>query len=213
MTTRELLAHLRKLNVTLSADNGQLLINGPKGALTATLRAELIACKAQILKFLPIAAACRAAPTEPRLRCVARDKDFPLSFAQQRLWFLDQLEPGSTVYNVPVALRVKGPLDAGILKQSLEEIVRRHEVLRTTFSIVEGEPVQVIAPSLSVSLPVVDISHFSDSEREEEAIGYSEVCVASIIVDANKEHTRLTVIRQVISESTDGLANLVTVRN
>ncbi len=120
-------------------------------------------------KTPPIAPACRAAPTEPRLRCAARNRDLPLSFAQQRLWFLDQLEPGSTVYNVPVALRVKGPLDVGILKQSLEEIVRRHEVLRTTFLIVDGQPVQVIAPSPSSSLRVLDISHFSESEREEEA--------------------------------------------
>ena len=92
----------------------------------------------------------------------SRDKDLPLSFAQQRLWFLDQLEPGSTVYNVPGALRIKGPLDVDVLKKSLEEIVRRHEALRTTFSVVRTEPVQVIAPSLTFSLPVVDISHCSD---------------------------------------------------
>jgi hypothetical protein len=85
------------------------------------------------------------------------------------LWFLDQLEPGSAVYNVPGALRIKGPLDVDVLKKSLAEIVRRHEALRTTFSMAEQEPVQVIAPLLSFALPVVDISHFSDGEREEEA--------------------------------------------
>ena len=152
MTTTELLTHLRKLNVTLSADNGQLIFNGPKGALTAKLRAELSERKAEILKFLNNAATC-AAPTELSLRRVSRDKDISLSFAQQRLWFLDQLEPGSTVYNVPGALRIKGPLDVGVLKESASEIVRRHEALRTTFSIVEGEPVQVIAPSLSFPCP------------------------------------------------------------
>ena len=125
MTIAELLTHLRKLNVTLSADNGQLIFNGPRGALTAELRAELSERKREILTFLQNAAATCAAPTQSSLRCVSRYRDLPLSFAQQRLWFLDQLEPGSAVYNVPGALRIEGPLDVGVLKESLEEIVRR----------------------------------------------------------------------------------------
>src|SRR5215472_5737259 len=71
----------------------------------------------------------------------------PLSFAQQRLWFLDQLEPGKATYNILGALRLRGTLDAEILEQSLREIDRRHEALRTTFSIVGTEPVQVISPA------------------------------------------------------------------
>ena len=103
------------------------------------------------------------------LRCVSREKNLPLSFAQQRLWFLDQLEPGSAVYNVPGALRIKGSLDAEVLERCFNEIVRRHEALRTTFSTVEEEPVQVIAASANVSLPVIDLSRFSETEREDEA--------------------------------------------
>lgn len=72
--------------------------------------------------------------------------DPPLSFAQQRLWFLDQFEPGSIAYNIPTAFRLSGPLDVSALEQSLAEIVRRHEVLRTTFAAVNGEPIQVIHP-------------------------------------------------------------------
>lgn len=168
MTIAELLTHLRKLNITLSADNGQLIFNGPKGALTVPLRAELSERKAEILKFLKNAAN-GVTPTQSSLPRVSRDQNVPLSFAQQRLWFLDQLEPGSAVYNVPGAFRIKGTLDVGILQQSLKEIVKRHEALRTTFSIIEGEPFQVIAPSLSFSLPAFDISHFAESNREEEA--------------------------------------------
>ena len=93
----------------------------------------------------------------------------PLSFAQQRLWFLDQLEPGSAVYNVPGALRLRGSLDVGTLGQSLHEIMRRHESLRTTFSMVEGEPVQVISPSVSVPFHVMDLTECPESEREGEA--------------------------------------------
>jgi amino acid adenylation domain-containing protein len=94
---------------------------------------------------------------------------FPLSYAQQRLWFLDQLEPGSSFYNIFDTLSFDGPLDALALEQSLNEIVRRHEVLRTTFANVRGEPVQVIAQSLKLPLPVVDLRHLAEEERSTEA--------------------------------------------
>jgi amino acid adenylation domain-containing protein len=94
---------------------------------------------------------------------------FPLSFAQQRLWFLDQLEPNRSVYNMPSAFRLKGRLDIPALEQSLNEIVRRHEALRTTFSMVDGEAVQVISPSLVMSVPMLDLSDRFESERENEA--------------------------------------------
>jgi hypothetical protein len=94
-----------------------------------------------------------------------------LSFSQQRLWFLDRYQPNSSVYNVPSALRLRGSLDIGALEQSLNEIIRRHESLRTTFTIEGGEPVQVIAPPVSLSLPLVDLSDRRESQREEEALG------------------------------------------
>ncbi|MGZ8498342.1 MAG: amino acid adenylation domain-containing protein [Candidatus Binatia bacterium] len=93
----------------------------------------------------------------------------PLSFAQQRLWFLDQYEPNSSVYNIPSALRLKGSLDIPALEQSLNEIVRRHEALRTTFAAVDGEPVQLIAPALRMSVPITDLTRHPASDRENEA--------------------------------------------
>ena len=110
----------------------------------------------------------RASAEKRILRVAARDS-VPLSFSQQRLWFLDQYEPNSSVYNVPSAQRLQGPLDIGALERSLREIMRRHEALRTTFSTADGEPVQVIAPPPSFSLPVLDLTCFSDGERENEA--------------------------------------------
>ncbi|HYD81465.1 MAG TPA: amino acid adenylation domain-containing protein, partial [Paucimonas sp.] len=104
----------------------------------------------------PIAAADRGAP-------------LPLSFAQQRLWFLDQFETGSAFYNIPAAIRLTGSLDAAALAFSINEIVRRHEALRTTFATVDGAPVQVIAPSLALDLPVTDLSHLPHAEREARA--------------------------------------------
>ncbi|MDF5722879.1 MAG: thioesterase domain-containing protein [Rhizonema sp. PD37] len=90
---------------------------------------------------------------------------FPTSFAQQRLWFLDQLAPGNPFYNVSTALRLRGSLDITALKQTFNEIVRRHETLRTTFVMVQ-QPVQAIAPSLTILLPLVDLRNFHRLERE-----------------------------------------------
>ena len=106
--------------------------------------------------------------TPPIVR-VPQSHDAPLSFAQQRLWFLDQLEPGSTVYNIPGSVRLRGPLDVTALEQSLNEIIRRHEALRTTFSTVEGRPLQIIAPSQSVCVEVIDLCSGTEAEREEKS--------------------------------------------
>jgi amino acid adenylation domain-containing protein len=94
----------------------------------------------------------------------------PLSFAQERLWFVDRLEPGSAVYNIPVARRLGGALDEAALERALGEIVRRHEALRTVFAEVDGSPVQVIAPFDGFALPVEDLSDLSVADREE-AVG------------------------------------------
>ena len=83
---------------------------------------------------------------------------FPLSFAQQRLWFLDQLEPNTAVYNIPDTHYFNGPLNLDALERSLSEIVRRHEILRTTFQSVDGVPVQVIAEAEPQQLEVIDLS-------------------------------------------------------
>ena len=104
----------------------------------------------------------------PPILPVPRNGDLALSFAQQRLWFFDQLEPGLSAYNIPAAVRLKGPLNLAALEQSLNEIVKRHESLRTTFGQVDGRPTQVIAPTLTIKLPVVDLRKLPASERETE---------------------------------------------
>jgi acyl carrier protein len=99
---------------------------------------------------------------------VARDRrgPSPLSYAQQRLWFLDQLAPGCPLYNVPVAMRLEGRLEARVLEQSLAEIVRRHETLRTTFAEEDGSPVQIISPDAGFTLTSVDLSDQPRTSRE-----------------------------------------------
>jgi hypothetical protein len=106
----------------------------------------------------------------PPLVPVPREGPLPLSFAQQRLWFIDQLDPGRALYNIPVVLRVEGPLRSDVLMLCLGEIVRRHEVLRTTFAATEGLPLQVIQQAATFVLPVVDLSGLPESRREGQAL-------------------------------------------
>ena len=91
---------------------------------------------------------------------------FPASYSQQRLWFLDQLQPGSGAYNVPTAARLQGPLDPAVLERALNEVVARHESLRTTFVSEAGVPVQVVTPKLTIPLPVEDLSALPAEARE-----------------------------------------------
>ncbi|WP_394827252.1 amino acid adenylation domain-containing protein [Pendulispora albinea] len=94
---------------------------------------------------------------------------FPMSFAQERLWLLAELEPESTSYNMAAAVRLDGPLDTGRVETCVSEIVQRHEVLRTTFEVVDGQPCQVIRPARAQRIPVVDLRGLPPSEREPEA--------------------------------------------
>src|SRR5829696_5913885 len=91
----------------------------------------------------------------PRKRALLATRN-PLSFGQQRLWFLDQLAGGSPVFNLPRALRLEGDLDLPVLRRCLTEIVRRHEVLRTVFPTSDGQPFQAVHPPAEVAIPVID---------------------------------------------------------
>jgi amino acid adenylation domain-containing protein len=107
---------------------------------------------------------------ELRVRKQAQQlNSFPLSFAQQRLWFIDQLEPGSSLYNIPLAVRLHGHLDIPALERTLSEIIRRHEVLRTTFPLIDGRPMPVITAPERIKLPIIDLQGFAESDREAEA--------------------------------------------
>ncbi len=101
----------------------------------------------------------------PPIERVERQALLPLSFSQQRLWFLDQLAKGTALYNIPIALRLKGKVDVQALEASFNQIVERHETLRTTFTEVGGEPRQVIHPHQPFTLAVDDLTHFPEEER------------------------------------------------
>ena len=117
-----------------------------------------------------------ATSTQGKVRRVPRDQTLPLSFAQQRVWFLDQLDPNNSLYNIPHALRMRGELNVSALEHGLNEIVHRHEALRTTFASEKGQPRQVIAPSLTLRLGRVDLTASPEREREARArqLAYDE---------------------------------------
>ena len=147
---------------------------------------------------------------------------FPLSFAQQRLWFLDQLEPNSSAYNMPAALKLSGQLNIRALRQSLLEIIRRHESLRTVFSTHNEQPVQIILPKLLIAIPVIDLRALSSAQRQKEvrwlAAQAAEVPFdlvngpllrVAVLKLANFEHILLFTTHHIIS---DGWSNGVLIR-
>ncbi|MET0395681.1 MAG: amino acid adenylation domain-containing protein, partial [Longimicrobiaceae bacterium] len=112
--------------------------------------------------------ALRSAGTSlaPPMQRVSREEPLPVSFAQQRLWVVDRLEPDSPAYNMPYALRLRGALDTGALQTSLDALVARHETLRTTFAEHQGGPVQVVHPPAPVALRELDLRDLPAAERE-----------------------------------------------
>jgi len=93
---------------------------------------------------------------------------FPTSFAQRRLWFMDQVEPGNTVYNVPLAFCIHGRMNPGLLEQAFAAVIARHEILRTTFREIDGEPMQIVSETSSFHLPVIDLRTLPAAEQETE---------------------------------------------
>ncbi|MFP2933020.1 amino acid adenylation domain-containing protein, partial [Pyxidicoccus sp. 3LG] len=106
----------------------------------------------------------------PPLTRVRGEDRVPMSFAQQRLWFLDQLQPGQALYNMSSALRLSGTLEPGAFQHAIDELVRRHESLRTTFHAEGGEPFQLIHPATRGQLQVVDLSALPEEQRQSEAM-------------------------------------------
>ncbi len=149
----------------------------------------------------------------PGLEGRARPERLRLSYAQQRLWFLDQLEGTSTEYNMPQALRLKGELDRGALEKTINAIVERHESLRTHFAMVEGEPVQVIERELRIAVPLEDLSGKGEEEREERVkaamreeaskpfdLSRGPVVRMSLLKLGEQEHVLLRTMHHIVSD-------------
>ncbi len=156
-----LIAALRERGIRLRArDGGQLAVTAPDGALTAELRALLLARKPELLAFLDAAAAASAGIT----RCAPEGERAPASFAQARLWFLERRGDAGAGYIVPLNTRLRGALDVAALRAALDGLAMRHEPLRTIFArgAEDDTPVQVVLPPAPVPLPFEDLSGHDD---------------------------------------------------
>ncbi|HEU4508037.1 MAG TPA: amino acid adenylation domain-containing protein [Pyrinomonadaceae bacterium] len=148
-----------------------------------------------------------AAPAPPEILAVARDGALPLSFAQQRLWFLDQFEAGSSFYHIPAAVRLRGDLDLEALEQSFREVIRRHESLRTRFGVVDGVPVQLIDEAAEFTLPVLDVSSEAEARRvaTEESqrpfdLSAGPLLRANVLRLSEQEHVLVCTMHHIISD-------------
>ncbi len=155
MTALDLIARLRELGIRISAIEGELQLDAPSGALTEALRNEIIARKPELLRLLSWSRRSGRSAANP-LQPVSRNKPLPLSWAQQRLWFLDQLEPGSSAYNISWTVRLRGELNQPALQAALNTLVVRHETLRTCFPAEAGVPQQFIMSELQVPIEPED---------------------------------------------------------
>ncbi|BDA68765.1 hypothetical protein CAL7716_029310 [Calothrix sp. PCC 7716] len=140
-------------------------------------------------------------------------KNIPLSFSQQRLWFIDQLYHSSSFYNIPIAFHIQGNLDIVALEQSLNEILKRHEVWRTNFRLVNGEPVQEIAPLLTWDLSIINLEHLSGKDWESEVknlaaqeakkpfnLAKGLLVRATLLRLSQKEHVLLVTMHHIITD-------------
>ena len=167
MNTIELLEHLRKLDIKLWAEGDQLKFSAPKGVMTPSLREQVIRLKAELLelvRFSQTPSSTMLLSIEP----VSREQAIPVSFAQQRFWFLDRYETERSSFNISGPIRLVGKLHREALEQSIQKMIDRHESFRTTFQEHEGHVVQVIAPTLKFSFPVIDLANAPTALRDQQ---------------------------------------------
>ncbi|MDJ0732652.1 MAG: amino acid adenylation domain-containing protein [Nostocaceae cyanobacterium] len=159
MNIVEFLEHLGTKNIELWVEGEKLRYRAPQEVLSPTILSEIKQYKTEILAFLR--------RKNDSILPTNRDVALPLSFAQQRLWIITQLDPDNAFYNLPGAVRLQGKLNIEFLQQSFSEIINRHEALRTNFIVqADGEPVQIIRPPGAWKLSVVDIQKLSPREQE-----------------------------------------------
>jgi amino acid adenylation domain-containing protein len=162
-----LIAELLALGVTLRSDGERLRCSAPRGVLTDTRREQLARHKSEILRLL-----AENTPPDDRLRVVPvlRRNEFPLAVPQERIWFAHQLDPRSSAYTVAIAVRLVGEFSPVAHERAWDELVRRHEMLRATFAIVDGRVEQHVRAWQPVAIAQVDLEHLEEPEREAHAL-------------------------------------------
>ena len=169
MKVAEFLSYLNSLDIKLWLEEEKLKYQAPQGAMTPEIKQEIRTRKPGILTFLR-SATTPSKPLESVIDPVARTEELPLSFAQQRMWFLHQMDRQNPAYNEALTIRLTGRLNIDILEQTINAIIQRHESLRTTFPMVEGKPIQKVAPSLKIKLLVVNLKDIPQDQIDKQII-------------------------------------------
>jgi amino acid adenylation domain-containing protein len=210
MTAHELLVQLRALNVRIALESGRLRVVEPAtGTLNEELWRELQRNREEILRVLEHAT--QSKKTRIPIKPMERPQNIPLSFAQQRLWFLAQMEGVSEAYHIPMGLRLSGELDRDALKRALDRIVWRHEALRTTFRAGEPPEQQILEPDCGFDLQEHDLSGHADAAAELEqlkkeeasrrfALEHNSPIRGHLIRLAAQEHVLLLTIHHIASD-------------
>ena len=208
----EFLRHLRSLDIRLSLDGERLACSAPKGALSADVKAELQRRKTDILIFLA-AATTADSSAPPPLAPAAPGSAATLSYAQRRLWFLDRMEPGNPMYNMPGVLRMVGPLDRDALDKTLRAILDRHTALRTSFRDTADEPIPVLETAPDWRMDVESLFDVPENEREAEMrrralaeiqrpfdLAVGPLLRAKLFVVRSEEHVLVFVMHHIASD-------------
>ena len=172
------ITQLASCKIQLWLDGERLRYKAPPGAMTPEIVAELKQNKAAIisvLKDIALEAASKVAP----IKKIPRTEQLPLSLSQEAIWLQNQLEPNNPIDNMPYVYRFQGKLDLALFEQSQNEIIRRHEILRSTFPLVNGKPIQKVTPALTLPIHIIDLQQIPPSAREAEArsVANRESCI------------------------------------
>jgi len=173
MTIFALINQVHAKGIKLWQENGQLKLKAPKGTLTEDVREQLIAHKQDLIEFLTQVSATNNIPSIVPINRTAFSR-LPLSFAQERLWFINQLNPDSAGYNIPAAVIMRGEIDIGQIERAFNLIIARHDNLRTIFPSDEGQAQQRILDKLDFKLDRIDLNHYNERETRYEKA--REVC-------------------------------------
>jgi len=168
MNVREFLIHLRQMNIHVNLKGDRLYCNAPKGVITHDMRTALSNYKAEIIALLQ--QDTNLSNSNGSIVPVSHQGYLPLSYSQERLWLLAQIEQEVSAYNIPMVFRLKGQLDIKVLEESIQEIVRRHSVLRTTFHNIDGQLLQIISNDSGIKIQVHDYTKLPNEQRESEAL-------------------------------------------
>jgi amino acid adenylation domain-containing protein len=172
-TISSLLEEAKQSGIDLYLDGERLRYRAPRGALNERLRTEITRHKEELLSFL--SNRDRLPSSAPMITRRRRDGNerITLSFGQERLWFLYQMDPSSPFYNLNTAARLTGVLNIDALERSLNEIIRRHDILRTRYRAMDGQPFGIVDSDLNLTVEVVDLLRESELDREPEALKIS----------------------------------------